>query len=173
MILVDTSAWIEFLRDTGSAVCVRVDEVLGADLASCDPIRMELLAGARNDAHLRELRGLLARTALVPTNPIDYEDAHALPDLQTDRRHGPQADRLPDRRSRDPGGPPSPPRRFRLHRPRTPHSTPSRPSVAGSNSDECGGPSSSSVVYTGSTAARVSTWLIANGRRTEPGGLRT
>src|SRR6476469_5428125 len=78
MILVDTSAWIEFLRDTGSAVCVRVDEVLVADLASCDPIRMELLAGARSDAHLRERRGLLARTALVPTNPIDYEDAATL-----------------------------------------------------------------------------------------------
>ena len=34
MILVDTSAWIEFLRDTGSAVCTRVDELLGADLAT-------------------------------------------------------------------------------------------------------------------------------------------
>ena len=47
MILVDTSAWIEFLRDSGSAVCTRVDEVLGADLAVCDQIRMEVLAGAR------------------------------------------------------------------------------------------------------------------------------
>ena len=45
MILVDTSAWIEFLRDTGSAVCTRVDELLAADLAVCDPIRMEVLAG--------------------------------------------------------------------------------------------------------------------------------
>ena len=61
MILVDTSAWIEFLRDTGSAVCARVDEVLDADLASCDPIRMEVLAGARNDAHLRELARTAAR----------------------------------------------------------------------------------------------------------------
>jgi predicted nucleic acid-binding protein len=78
MILVDTSAWIEFLRDTGSAVCARVDELLGADLASCDPIRMEVLAGARNESHLRQLRGLLARTSLIPTTPIDYEDAAAL-----------------------------------------------------------------------------------------------
>ena len=78
MILVDTSAWIEFLRDTGSAVCTRVDELLAADLAVCDPIRMEVLAGARNESHLRELRGLLARASLVPTNPIDYEDAAAL-----------------------------------------------------------------------------------------------
>jgi predicted nucleic acid-binding protein len=78
LILVDTSAWIEFLRDTGSAVCTRVDELLAADLAVCDPIRMEVLAGARDESHLRELRGLLARASLVPTNPMDYEDAAAL-----------------------------------------------------------------------------------------------
>ena len=28
MILIDTSAWIEFLRDTGSPTCARVDELL-------------------------------------------------------------------------------------------------------------------------------------------------
>ena len=39
---------------------------------------MEVLAGARNESHLRELRGLLARASLVPTYPIDYEDAAAL-----------------------------------------------------------------------------------------------
>jgi len=78
MILVDTSAWVEFLRDTGRPVCVRVDEILGSDLAICDPIRMEVLAGARHEAHLRELRGLLARASLVPTYPVDYEDAATL-----------------------------------------------------------------------------------------------
>lgn len=59
MILIDTSAWIEFLRDTGSPVCERVDSLLAGDIAICDPIRMEVLAGARNDKHLRDLRGLL------------------------------------------------------------------------------------------------------------------
>jgi len=86
MILVDTSAWIEFLRDTGSPACVRVDEVLGSDLAICDPVRMEVLAGARHESHLRELRGLLARASQVPTYPIDYEDAAAL--YRTCRRGG-------------------------------------------------------------------------------------
>ncbi len=47
MILIDTSAWIEFLRDTGSPACRAVDELLDGDIAVCDPIRMELLAGAR------------------------------------------------------------------------------------------------------------------------------
>jgi len=78
MILVDTSAWIEFLRDTESAVCDRVDDLLGADVATCDPIRMEVLAGARDDAHLGKLRGLLARASLVPTRSIDYENAAVL-----------------------------------------------------------------------------------------------
>ena len=45
MILVDTSAWIEFLRDTGSPVCEAVDRLLDQDLAVTDAIRMVLLAG--------------------------------------------------------------------------------------------------------------------------------
>ena len=78
MILVDTSAWIEFLRDTGSRVCNRVEELIGSEIAVCDPIRMEVLAGARNERHLRSLRGLLARATLLPTAPADYDEAAAL-----------------------------------------------------------------------------------------------
>ena len=48
MILIDTSAWVEFLRDSGSPVCVRVERLLGAEIAVCDPVRMEVLAGARS-----------------------------------------------------------------------------------------------------------------------------
>lgn len=78
MILIDTSAWVEFLRDTGSAVCAEVDRLLAGDLAVCDPVRMEVLAGARDDAHLRQLRGLLARGVTVPVGTTDYETAAAL-----------------------------------------------------------------------------------------------
>lgn len=78
MILVDTSAWVEFLRDTGSPVCGRVDELLTEELASCHPIRTEVLAGARDERHLRDLRGLLARTTILQTLPTDYEDAAGL-----------------------------------------------------------------------------------------------
>ena len=52
MILIDTSAWIEFLRDTGSPVCARVDELLADEIAVCDAVRMEVLAGARDESHL-------------------------------------------------------------------------------------------------------------------------
>ena len=78
MILVDTSAWIEFLRDTGSAACERVETLLDAEIATCDAVRMEVLAGARDERHLQSLRGLLARAILIPTSPRDYDNAAAL-----------------------------------------------------------------------------------------------
>ncbi len=70
MILVDTSAWIEFLRDTGSPSCERVAELLGLEIATCDPIRMEVLAGVRDEAHF-------ACATTLETSPTDYEDAAA------------------------------------------------------------------------------------------------
>ena len=78
MVLVDTSAWVEYLRDTGSPVCIRVGQLLGADLATCDAVRMELLAGARDEQHRRDLRRLIARAALVPMQPGDFDQAAAL-----------------------------------------------------------------------------------------------
>ncbi len=50
MILVDTSAWIEFLRDTGSTACNLVDGLLDEEIAVCDVVRMEVFAGARDEA---------------------------------------------------------------------------------------------------------------------------
>lgn len=78
MILVDTSAWVEFLRDTGSRVCQRVETLLSGDIAVCDPVRMEVLAGARDDLHLHQLRRLLARAAVLPAGSPHYDDAAAL-----------------------------------------------------------------------------------------------
>jgi len=86
VILVDTSAWIEFLRNTGSAVCDCVDRSLDEDLAVTDVIRMELLAGARDDGHLRDLRGLLARTTVLPTTIGDHDQAAAM--YRACRRNG-------------------------------------------------------------------------------------
>jgi predicted nucleic acid-binding protein len=94
MILIDTSAWIEFLRDTRSHVCDSVDRLLDGEIAVCDPVRMEVLAGARSDEHLRDLRGLLARASIVATEPSDYEDAAAL--YRSCRRGGETVRRLID-----------------------------------------------------------------------------
>lgn len=78
MILIDTSAWIEFLRDTGSPVCNRVQDALAGEFAVADPVRMEILAGARDDRHLVQLRGLLARGTHFHAEPTDYEQAAML-----------------------------------------------------------------------------------------------
>lgn len=78
MILIDTSAWVEFLRGTGSPACERVDALLGSRIATCDPVRMELLAGARDEQHLSDLRRLLARASVVQTASADYENAAVL-----------------------------------------------------------------------------------------------
>jgi predicted nucleic acid-binding protein len=78
VILIDTSAWVEFLRDTKSPVCVRIDKLLNGDIAICEPVRMEVLAGARDERHLSDLRGLLARATLIHTEAVDYEEAAAL-----------------------------------------------------------------------------------------------
>ena len=78
MILIDTSAWVEFLRDTGSPVCLLVDELLSEEISTCDAVRMEVLAGARNEFHLRDLRRLLARAVILPTRPTHYEEAASL-----------------------------------------------------------------------------------------------
>ena len=78
MILIDTSAWVDFLRGTGGPVCNRVEELLDSEIAVCDAIRMEVLAGARDEQHLQSLRRLLARAVTLPTRPSDYEDAALL-----------------------------------------------------------------------------------------------
>ena len=86
MILIDTSAWVEFLRDTGSPVCQRVDDLLGVEIATCDVVRMEVLAGARNEQHLNQLRRLIARASILPMESIDYDTAAAL--YRTCRQRG-------------------------------------------------------------------------------------
>jgi predicted nucleic acid-binding protein len=94
VILLDTSAWVEFLRDTGSPTCQRVDELLEAGIATCHPIRMEVLAGARDDRHLNDLRRLLARASIVPVGAMDYEEAAAL--YRVCRRRGETVRKLID-----------------------------------------------------------------------------
>lgn len=77
--LVDSSAWIEFLRDTGSPTCIRVDELLNSgETAICDAVRMEVLAGARSESHLSFLHDVLMPATVIPTEPSDYDDAAAL-----------------------------------------------------------------------------------------------
>lgn len=63
MILADTSAWVEYDRATGGSVDHRISELIAEDgpLMVTEPVMMEVLAGARNDAKEQDLRRLLLR----------------------------------------------------------------------------------------------------------------
>ncbi len=81
MTLVDTSAWVEFLRGTGSDTHRAVRRLLEEDtpLHTTDVVVMEVLAGARDRQHEQRLRQLLARCSYVPTDGLaTYEEAAAL-----------------------------------------------------------------------------------------------
>jgi len=78
VILADTSAWVEYDRATGSAVDLRLAELIGAEgpIAVTEPVIMEVLAGARSDAREADLRRLLLRFHLYRFDPAaDFEGA--------------------------------------------------------------------------------------------------
>ena len=75
-ILVDTSAWVEFDRATGSAVDTRLTALIGDEgpVAVTEPIIMEVLAGARNAQRESDLRRLPNRFELLRFDAsIDFE----------------------------------------------------------------------------------------------------
>ena len=79
--IADTSAWVEFLRGTGSAVHrrLRAEIEAGSDLVVPELVVMELLVGATDDAMARRLRTMLHSFDVVPLAPlVDSEDAAAL-----------------------------------------------------------------------------------------------
>lgn len=89
MTLVDTSAWVEYLRDRDSEVSDAVARLLETpDVTfTTDVVRMELLAGARSEAHARSLSRLLDRVRFVPTRPLfDFDAAATI--YRTCRRGG-------------------------------------------------------------------------------------
>jgi predicted nucleic acid-binding protein len=81
VILVDSSAWVEFLRATESRAHLRLRSALqdGDALACTDPIVMEILAGARDEVDRDRLRRLLyGLEFLAVEGPADYESAAEL-----------------------------------------------------------------------------------------------
>lgn len=78
MIVVDTSAWVELLRATGSRVDRTLTTLLEqrASLAITEVVVMELLAGARSQRERRSLRAqLLALPVLALHGVADFERA--------------------------------------------------------------------------------------------------
>jgi predicted nucleic acid-binding protein len=78
VILADTSAWVEYLRATGSPANIALRGLLEDKLAITEPVAMEVLAGGRDDHHLERLRRILGRAQLIPCSGADYLDAAAI-----------------------------------------------------------------------------------------------
>jgi predicted nucleic acid-binding protein len=89
VILVDTSAWVEFDRATASSVDAHLTELIATtdQVAVSEPVIMEVLAGARDDRRATDLRRLMDRFALLRFDAsIDVDAATNI--YRTCRRSG-------------------------------------------------------------------------------------
>jgi predicted nucleic acid-binding protein len=78
VILVDSSAWVEYDRATGSPTHLRLRELIeaGGPVAVTEPVIMEVLAGARDDRREADLRRLLGRFQLLGFDAVtDFDGA--------------------------------------------------------------------------------------------------
>jgi len=97
VILVESSAWIEYLRATESPTHRYLRHVLEdkRPIATTGVVMLEVLAGARDEPHARKLSRLLGRCTLLPAQePSDHEAAAAL--YRSCRREGVTIRRPPD-----------------------------------------------------------------------------
>ncbi len=79
MELIDSSAWVEYLRNTGSAAHHEVRKLIRerpAEIATTEPIIMELLAGPTDVRTVAQLEKLTAGLPLLGVQAaVDYHDA--------------------------------------------------------------------------------------------------
>lgn len=82
MYLVDSSAWIEYLRKTGSQAHLQVRAMVRRAVPTAgvtEPVIMELLAGARDVENFKRIRRLTDAMPLCQVYPVcDYPEAGAL-----------------------------------------------------------------------------------------------
>jgi predicted nucleic acid-binding protein len=89
VILVDTSAWVEYDRASGSATDIRLADLIATtdDVAVTEPVIMEVLAGARDEQREHDLRRLMQRFELLQFDAaIDFDGATRI--YRTCRRGG-------------------------------------------------------------------------------------
>lgn len=78
MTVIDTSAWVEFVRDGDAETADAVEQLIRQGGALTEPIVMEMLAGARSGRHGTQLRSLLGTVDLLPVASADWADAALL-----------------------------------------------------------------------------------------------
>lgn len=76
MLVADTSAWIEYLRRTESPADLALNGALGdGQVILLEPVRAELLTGARSAVELAELRRMLEGFDVALVQPRDDFDS--------------------------------------------------------------------------------------------------
>lgn len=79
MILIDTSAWIDYFRATGSTAAGEVRRLLSDrfdQVAICEPVAMEILSGASDDVVHAKLEQLVNGLPSLTVDPaIDFRVA--------------------------------------------------------------------------------------------------
>ena len=87
MFLIDSSAWIEYLRPNGSTkVKQRVREVLKKDeVVTCGIVVVEILRGAKDDKMFKILKETLLSLPQVPLNDEVIEKAALWGTLLTEK----------------------------------------------------------------------------------------
>jgi predicted nucleic acid-binding protein len=81
LILADSSAWIEYLRGTGSKTHLQLRELVtsGARVATTDLVLLEVLSGAQTQEHHDRCQGLLYSCEYLRSQPpLDYEAGAAI-----------------------------------------------------------------------------------------------
>ncbi|MGO0575999.1 type II toxin-antitoxin system VapC family toxin [Ornithinimicrobium panacihumi] len=91
--LVDTSVWVEFLRGTGSRADRAIEAQLGSgELATTEPVLMELLAGARAGQQADNAERLLLGQRWLHVDPVlDYHAAASVYRLTRSTGHQPRS----------------------------------------------------------------------------------
>lgn len=89
MYLVDSSAWIEYLRKTGSPAHLEVKAMVERESPNAcvtEPVIMELLAGARDSRNFARIQRLTSAMPLCQVDPrCDFTEAGALYKVLRDR----------------------------------------------------------------------------------------
>jgi len=80
VLVADTSAWVEYLRRTESPADLALNDAIGNNgVLLLEPVKAELLVGARSNVEVRELRRLLEGFDVELVHPRD--DFEAATDL--------------------------------------------------------------------------------------------
>lgn len=89
-VLIDSSAWIEYFRATGSPAALEVRRLLSEEqdrVVMCEPMAMEILAGAVDDSRYAALEQLVNGLPTLGIDvTVDYRGAAAI--YRTARRAG-------------------------------------------------------------------------------------